>query len=163
MSDFEYLKQSAEQLLAFDPKKCGSRDEHQKLATLYAMAFREQATPEVVLRLLAECDRLKKFEDALTKLDAATAVIDRSFREERDVALFAVYWAARLHMVPDEIVEQGDEDYQEKVIRSGAEVLMVGGRRLYDAAERDYAGRPIIPFDHEYRGKRAGQPAGEGV
>lgn len=163
MSDFEYLKQSAERLLYFEPKKCGSRDEHQKLATLYAMAFREQATPEAVLKLLAECDRLKKFEAAFTKLDAATAVINQSFREERDVAMFAVYWAARLYMVPQEILEQDDEEYQEKVIRSCAEVLMVGGQRLYDSAERDYAGRPIIPFDHEYRGKRAGQPAGEGV
>lgn len=54
MTDFQYLKQSAEQLLAFDPKKCGSRDEHYKLQTLYSMAFSEQATPETVLKLLDE-------------------------------------------------------------------------------------------------------------
>lgn len=87
MTDREYLKVSAERLLNFDPKQCESRDRHQKMKTLYNMAFREQATPSAVLELLAEIERLKKFEEWFARIEVATTAIDASFRAERDIAL----------------------------------------------------------------------------
>lgn len=107
-----------------------------------------------VLAMIAEIERLKKFEDWFSRLETATTAIDESFRDERDLALFSVFWAARLFMVPTEVIESGDEDYCEKLIRSGAETLMVGGRRLRDAAEKDEKGKPVIPFDWQYRSAR---------
>ena len=112
------------------------------------------ANPAAVLALIAENERLKKFEDWFSRLETATTAIDESFRDERDLALFNVFWAARLFMAPTEVIESGDEDYCEKIIRSGAETLMVGGRRLRDAAEKDEKGKPIIPFDWQYRSAR---------
>lgn len=109
---------------------------------------------ETIASLIAEVERLKKFEDWFSRLEAATTAIDESFRDERDLALFSVFWAARLFMVPTEVIESGDEDYCEKLIRSGAETLMVGGRRLRDAAEKDEKGKPVIPFDWHYRSAR---------
>jgi len=101
-----------------------------------------------------EIERLKKFEEWFSRLEVATTAIEESFRDERDLALFSVFWAARLYMVPGEVRESDDEEWIEKTIRSGAETLMVGGRRLRDAAEKDEKGKPIIPFDWQYRAAR---------
>ncbi|WP_062390900.1 hypothetical protein [Pseudomonas abietaniphila] len=106
----------------------------------------------------AEVERLKKFEDWFVRLEDATDSIDESFRDERDLALFSTYWAARLYMVPSEVAASEDEEWIERTIRSGAETLMVGGRRLRDAAEKDEEGKPVIPFDWQYRSPREARP-----
>ncbi|MGS0735541.1 hypothetical protein ACVBEG_03045 [Pseudomonas sp. GG8] len=114
----------------------------------------EEFSIETISSLITEIERLKKFEDWFTRLESATTAIDESFRDERDLALFSVYWAARLYMVPGEVTESDDDEFCEKTIRSGAETLMVGGRRLRDAAEKDEKGKPIIPFDWQYRSSK---------
>ena len=154
MTDYTDLKNAAERLIALKASDCASADVHMTWLTLCNMAFREQAEPVHVLAMIAEIERLKKFEDWFSRLETATTAIDESFRDERDLALFSVFWAARLFMVPTEVIESGDEDYCEKLIRSGAETLMVGGRRLRDAAEKDEKGKPVIPFDWQYRSAR---------
>jgi hypothetical protein len=101
--------------------------------------------------LQAEIERLKKFEDWFTRLECVGASLEESTRDQRDLALFSVLWAARLFMVPSDI---DDEEFREHTIKTGAETLMVGGKRLYDAAERDWKGKPVIPFDWQYRSAR---------
>lgn len=137
MGDFQYLKQSAEQLLAFDPKKCGSRDEHYKLQTLYSMAFSEQATPETVLKLLAECERLKRFEDWFAQLDQVQQSLAETFRIERDEAkealrLHRLLTGIRAQQVVDELM-----------------ALRTDVRRL-----KILAGEPVPPLAEEFIGPR---------
>lgn len=158
MSNYTDLKNAAERLLKLKAEDCESAAQHMKYLTLCNVSFSEQSGPAVVLEMLAELERLKKFEDWFTRLETATNVIDESFRDERDLALFSVYWAARLYMCPSEVVESDDEEWIERTIRSGAETLMVGGRRLRDAAEKDEKGKPIIPFDWQYRSPREPRP-----
>jgi hypothetical protein len=158
MSNYTDLKNAAERLLKLKAEDCESADQHMKYLTLCNMSFQEQSGPAVVLELLAELERLKKFEDWFTRLETATNVIGESFRDERDLALFSVYWAARLYMCPSEVVESDDEQWIERTIRSGAETLMVGGRRLRDEAPKDEKGKPIIPFDWQYKSPRESHP-----
>lgn len=162
MSDYSKLKELAEAASegswvqdAFEVVSDGIEDRRvARCSWLTDAQYIAAANPVVVLGLIAENERLKKFEDWFSRLETATTAIDESFRDERDLALFSVFWAARLFMVPTEVIESGDEDYCEKLIRSGAETLMVGGRRLRDAAEKDEKGKPVIPFDWQYRSAR---------
>lgn len=158
MINYADLKNAAERLLVLKAEDCESADQHMKFLTLCNMSFREQSRPAVVLEMLAELERLKKFEDWFMRLEASNTAIDESFRDERDLALFSVYWAARLYLCPNEVRESDDEEWIERTIRSGAETLMVGGRRLRDAAPKDEKGKPVIPFDWQYRSPREARP-----
>jgi hypothetical protein len=123
---------------------------HKVFSTAVDALF-EEFSIETISSLITEIERLKKFEDWFARLEVATTSIDESFRDERDLALFSVFWAARLFMVPRDI---DDEEFCERTIKSGAETLMVGGKRLYDAAERDWKGRAVIPFDWQYQSSK---------
>ena len=86
MTDYTDLKNAAERLIALKASDCASADEHMTWLTLCNMAFREQAEPVHVLAMIAEIERLKKFEDWFARIDVATAAIGETFRDERDQA-----------------------------------------------------------------------------
>lgn len=151
MKDHADLKGAAERLITLKASDCASAGEHIEMFALCNMAFRKQAGPTRVLALITEIERLKKFEDWFTRLDSISASLEESTRDQRDLALFSVLWAARLFMVPSDI---DDEEFREHTIKRGAATLMVGGKRLYDTAERDWKGKPVIPFDWQYRSAR---------
>ncbi|WP_312601089.1 hypothetical protein [Pseudomonas luteola] len=58
MSKWDELKLAAERLKA-GVQDAESFDEHQTLMTLYSMSFREQASPDAVLELISEKERLE--------------------------------------------------------------------------------------------------------
>lgn len=75
--DIEELKAFA---LACDPSKCADEaEEGLRLAEFYS-----ECTPEDVLALLAEIERLAKFEDWFVRLDQVEQSLAASFKAERD-------------------------------------------------------------------------------
>jgi len=90
MSDTADLRSAAERLITLKASDFESADQHMKFLTLCNMAFREQATPEVVLALIAENEALKGPHDWLAEdlikelVDNAQAIQENADDGEED-------------------------------------------------------------------------------
>ncbi|UHC81684.1 hypothetical protein LS633_25295 [Pseudomonas sp. NIBR-H-19] len=87
MTDYTDLKNASERLLAVKESDCTSADEHMTWLTLCNQAFREQATPTVVLELMAENKRLAHMADCWDRLNVINKAIGDTFLAERDVSI----------------------------------------------------------------------------